>query len=106
MRDRMRVVDAPDLAALPAIVQRGVISLVIVGASPADEALVLASVGEIRAIDRRVPLILMADTESESLAVAALRSGMTDYLRRPVSVDTIAACVRRCLAAACRPGRA
>ena len=51
MRDRMRVVDAPDLAALPAIVQRGVISLVIVGASPADEALVLASVGEIRAIE-------------------------------------------------------
>ena len=43
MRDRMRVVDAPALAAHPAIVQRGVISLVSVGASPADEALVLAA---------------------------------------------------------------
>lgn len=72
--------------------------LVIAG-SPRDEpgeALGLAQ--EIRRRDRRVPLIFITLNSSEELVIAALRAGVTDYLRYPVSFEELFASIDRCLA--------
>lgn len=55
---------------------------------------------EIRRTDTRVPLILLTASSSEELAIAALKAGVTDYFKSPVSLEELVARVRRCLAEA------
>jgi DNA-binding NtrC family response regulator len=45
----------------------------------------------------RLPIILIPGESSEMLAIAALRAGVTDYLRPPAGLDELLASVRRCL---------
>jgi len=53
---------------------------------------------EIRQLDKRVLLILIATESSEDLAIAALKAGINDYFRKPIIAEEIAASVERCLA--------
>jgi len=52
---------------------------------------------EIRRRESRIPIILVTTDSSEDRAVAALRAGVNDYFKQPVSLDAIGAAVGRCL---------
>ena len=54
-------------------------------------------VAQIRDRDRRFPIILVTCQGSEALAVAALRSGLTDYFQHPFSFQEFFAAVNRCI---------
>jgi DNA-binding NtrC family response regulator len=55
---------------------------------------------DIRRLNRWVPIILIPANSSEALAIAALRAGVTDYVKQPVIVEELVARVIRCLAEA------
>lgn len=57
----------------------------------------MAAARQVRQWDRHVPLILMVTKSSEALAIAALRAGMSDYLKEPFSAEELFASIRRCL---------
>ena len=73
--------------------------LIILGGwtNSADQGLEEAQ--EIRARDKTIPLILIANNSSEDLAIAALRAGINDYFKKPFSSEELAASVERCLGA-------
>jgi DNA-binding NtrC family response regulator len=63
---------------------------------------------QIRRADRTVSLIIIAVHSSEATAIAAIRAGVSDYFKTPLSGDQLAAGVARCLAGPpapwpCRP---
>jgi DNA-binding NtrC family response regulator len=49
--------------------------------------------GEIRRQAGELPIILITPTSSEELAIAALKAGISDYFKHPVSVDELLASV-------------
>ena len=49
----------------------------------------LKIVGNLRKIDRFVPIILSTRYSSEALAIAALRAGVNDYLKVPISSEEL-----------------
>jgi DNA-binding NtrC family response regulator len=51
--------------------------------------------------NRKLPIILIATNSSEDLAIAALRAGVADYLKRPFSCEDLLTSVRRCLTDCC-----
>jgi len=53
---------------------------------------------ELRQQDRQVPIILIAGTSSEDLAIAALKAGVTDYFRQPFLPENLLVSIGRCLA--------
>jgi len=53
---------------------------------------------QLRQKDRRFPIILLAEQGSEALAVAALRTGIKDYYKKPFLVEEIVSAVRHCVA--------
>src|SRR5881296_1343700 len=53
---------------------------------------------QIRQWDRRVPIILIPKDSSEDLAIDALKTGINEYLREPVSDDEVEEAIQRCLA--------
>jgi len=55
--------------------------------------------GELRRSHPSVPVILVTLGGSEDLAIAALRLGVRDYLRLPMSPDALFAALERCLPA-------
>jgi DNA-binding NtrC family response regulator len=55
----------------------------------------LKTVAQIRRQDRRVPLFLITRNSSEALVIAALRAGVTDYFKWPVSYVELIASVNR-----------
>jgi DNA-binding NtrC family response regulator len=54
--------------------------------------------------ERALPLILVTATSTDSLAIADLRAGTTDYFRRPVSFDKLIATITRRLDGSFPPG--
>src|SRR5262249_6694658 len=57
----------------------------------------LAVVERLHGYDRRLPIVLVATSGSEALAVAALRAGVADYYSEPIDYHSFAAGVTRCL---------
>src|SRR5262249_36105506 len=51
--------------------------------------------------NRKLPVILIATNSSEDLAIAALRAGITDYLKQPFSCEDLLTSVHRCLSDCC-----
>ncbi|MGA8570957.1 MAG: sigma-54 dependent transcriptional regulator [Desulfobaccales bacterium] len=51
--------------------------------------------GAVRQQDRTTPVILVVHVSSEAQAIAALRLGVTDYFKRPVSLAELQASIRR-----------
>ena len=50
---------------------------------------------DIRSRDRAVPIVFVTEYSSERLAIAALRVGVSDYLKTPFSDKTLLDCIRR-----------
>jgi len=71
--------------------------LVIIKQSEHDQAKWQRVAGQLRRAHPSVPAILVTVGGSEELAIAALRLGVRDYLRLPVSPGALSAAVERCL---------
>jgi DNA-binding NtrC family response regulator len=50
---------------------------------------------DIRTRDRAIPIVFVTRFSSERLAIAALRVGVSDYLKAPFSDKSLLACIRR-----------
>lgn len=78
------------------IIQCSVVHLVIVGSLDGGrDSLQMAQ--EIRQWNSAIPLILITHDSTEALAIAALKLGISDYFKHPVSFEGLAASIRRCL---------
>lgn len=51
----------------------------------------------IRKVDGSIPVLLIVVESSEELAIAALRAGVTEYLRHPFCSEELSAAINRCL---------
>jgi DNA-binding NtrC family response regulator len=71
--------------------------LIILGPSLADATTLQKEVTRIKATAAQIPLLLVTLIGSEELAVAALRAGITEYLRFPWQPQEIESALNRCL---------
>jgi DNA-binding NtrC family response regulator len=62
----------------------------------------LATVGQLRRADPRLPIVVIVTHSSEALAIAALRAGATDYLAEPFAEGALVEALRRCVMPASR----
>jgi DNA-binding NtrC family response regulator len=72
--------------------------IVIVGGSGDATRDELEIAQHVRRWHRSVPLLLLTARSSEERAITALRAGVSDYLKHPVSPEELVASVYRCLA--------
>jgi len=77
------------------LIQRKSADLVIIGSEGKNSFCELDLVKEIKAVDHKVPVILIVERSSEALAVEALRSGVNDYFKTPISFEELLASVRK-----------
>ncbi|MFO0795341.1 MAG: sigma-54 dependent transcriptional regulator [Candidatus Brocadiaceae bacterium] len=90
------IIESSNKTAVLGIVQCSVIHLVIIGSQDGSwDSLEVAQ--EIRRWKSVIPLILITRDSTEELAIAALKLGISDYFKQPVSFEELAASVRRCL---------
>src|SRR5689334_6489654 len=73
----------------------GSIDCVIIGAVESGKEAGLEIARQIRTIDRNLPIIFMAVEPSEDLAIAALRAGVSDYLKQPCVAEDLLSSVER-----------
>jgi DNA-binding NtrC family response regulator len=66
-------------------------------ASSEDGSDGLHAIRALRQRDQEIPVILIASSSSEAMAIEALRSGATDYLKVPVRPEDLTASLRRSL---------
>ena len=97
------MIDLVAVATAAASIDRAV---VVIGFSSSQADAVFAGVDRVRRANHRIPIVVVAADSSEALAVAALRSGVTDYFREPIDYDAIAGSVGRALAHAHEPAPA
>lgn len=57
---------------------------------------------QIRSWKTSLPVIVLATQSSEDMAIAALRAGVSDYIKAPFTCEAIIASVQRCLARAAK----
>lgn len=77
--------------------QHGSLDLIILGTSLHGAADALRLAQRIRRFNKQIPLILITANSSEEIAIAALKSGVDDYLRQPFSFEELSAALIRCL---------
>ncbi len=86
-----------DAAGAQRSVQQGHVDLVII-VPPRDDPDAGIRLGKsLRETNPELPLVLLAGRSSEEVAIAALRAGITDYVRDPYDLEEVAAAVERCL---------
>jgi DNA-binding NtrC family response regulator len=71
-------------------------SVVILAPAGIDSSRALEVAKGIRQVDRRVSLLFVTSGSSEQLAIDALRAGVTDYLKQPLSAGELEDALRRC----------
>lgn len=91
------VIELPDNTGVLQAFQRTSPDLVIVGSSRDDLWGGIRAAQQIRRWDRSVPLILLATNSFEELAIAALKAGISDYFRQPISGGDLSASIMRYL---------
>ena len=91
------VIESPDKTNTLRFVQTRTADLVIVGYRHAQAPDGLEITNQIRKLDRRLPVILIASTHTDELILAALRAGVKDYLKHPFPGDELLGSVHRCL---------
>ncbi len=69
-------------------------ALAIVACEADQPARGLEAVRRMRQSDSRVPIIVVAESSSESLAIGAIKAGVTDYYKAPFDANELAASVR------------
>jgi DNA-binding NtrC family response regulator len=57
----------------------------------------LATAREIKQISARTPIISVVSQSSEELAIAALKAGISDYLKMPCTFEELSVSISRCL---------
>src|SRR5215813_3890446 len=72
--------------------------LVIVGSFRDEPWDALEVARDVRKTDRMLPVILVSGRSTEDLAIAAVKAGITDYLKFPISFDELTTSISRCLA--------
>jgi len=72
------------------------VGLIILAPSATDSGCALEMAKQIRQTDRLVPLLFVTSTSTEDLAIAALRAGITEYLKYPCSLDEAVGAIRGC----------
>jgi len=92
------VLDAAGRSEVMACVHERAPDLVIVGSfrDAAWDALEVAR--EVRKTDRMLPVIMVSRRSTEDLAIAAVKAGITDYFKPPISFDELTASISGCLA--------
>jgi DNA-binding NtrC family response regulator len=98
-RERIEIIDAGDPSALRVLVPQLEPALVVIGVRQADRERLPDMLREWRSRDSHARVIVLAHDESEPLAVAALRCGVTDYFPATCSTDELCDGIRRCLQA-------
>lgn len=73
----------------------GRVSLFVVGNSEGDPAIAMCLIRRLRELRPGVPVLLVAWVSSESLAIAALKEGVTDYFAPPIDLNEVAAVAKR-----------
>ena len=71
--------------------------LVILGPSVIDPGNILDVARQIRQVVRLVPLLVLASSSTEELAIAALRARINEYIKYPFRAHELLEAVRRCL---------
>jgi DNA-binding NtrC family response regulator len=97
VRRGLRVAGTSSPVELLRLLRKRLVQVLVLGCpSRGDEELEIARA--VRSTAPTVPVILVTATSSEELAIAALRAGVADYLRPPLSLDTVVGAVERQLA--------
>jgi len=91
------VIDSSDKPGILRTFPNPTIDLIILGSLEDSTWDGLEVAQQIRRLDRKVPIILIAAKPSEELAIAALRAGINDYFKRPLSFEKLLSSVNRCL---------
>jgi DNA-binding NtrC family response regulator len=73
----------------------GASGIILLGAGPDGNAVILHAAREVRRVDPRCPLLLITDRCSEDFAIAALRAGVGDLIKQSISPAEAEACVDR-----------
>jgi DNA-binding NtrC family response regulator len=92
-----KVIALSDTTAVLQTVRTATPDLVIVGSAEQGPWHSLEVAQHLRCWDRTLPVMLLMPHSSEELAIAALRAGVSDYLKWPTSLDALTAGVHRCL---------
>lgn len=95
-KDDLQIVNA-SRSDVPAAICIHEPALIIIGPSFADATLLHMEVTRIRAAAAQIPLLLVTLIGSEELAVAALRAGITEYLKFPWQPQEVESALNRCL---------
>jgi DNA-binding NtrC family response regulator len=93
-----QVREVGDLATLASLARSSHPALIVIGLAPSREQETLAAVERLHAVDRRLPMVLVVESGSERLAVAALRAGVKDYFSEPIDYPVLTASIKRHLA--------
>ncbi len=80
---------------LPGVLDRHPADLLVVGTNGTHAIDALSRLSRVRAAHPRLPVLVIVSEGSEQLAVAALRAGVTDYLRHPSEISALPAIARR-----------
>lgn len=91
------IIESSDKTGILRIFPSSNIDLIIIGSHENGSWGGLETARQIRGLDRKVPIILIAAETSEELAIAALRAGVNDYFKQPFSMEELIASVNRCL---------
>ncbi len=92
------VVETPTRATLSRFFENAHPDLVVIGPALPHPWDALHVARLVRQWTRRVPIIVVTAQGSEDLAVAAMRSGVTDYFKAPLNLDEFAEGLRRLIA--------
>lgn len=91
------IIESSDKTGILRIFPNISIDLVVIGSLENGSWGGLEAARQIRRHDGKVPIILIAAETSEDLAIAALRAGVNDYFKQPLSLEELVASVNRCL---------
>src|SRR5262249_9115250 len=86
--------------ALKAMQTRPTDAVVVSSGDAEQDALSMAR--QVRREHPEVPVVLVVSRSSEDLAIAALRAGVSDYLRAPLTADALRSSIEECLTARSR----
>ena len=94
----VEAVVASDLTDLVRLLRLRRPRLVVVGATRFDAVDGLEAAHAVRRGHDSLPIVLITTHSSEDLAIGALRAGVTDYFREPLSAAELTSRIERCLA--------
>ncbi len=97
MRNRFKVFGLPFSTDIHKPILKKTPNLVILVSSPRSDRYELNIVQEVRRIDRRLPIIMITNFNSNEHIIDAFRMGVNDYLKISLEKNELFNSVRRCL---------